>query len=151
MKVFLSALLFASSLSTFAAENCQITIPSETPDTIRESLVKKGFTITEKSAADYELAFDEFVARPIFENGGYRALGVNDTLVAVKGSLIMKVNKFKANGKKSLEFARQANGSVSTCNGKCITDIKEGKALLYAQLINSNKFANSVPSCRAVK
>jgi hypothetical protein len=146
--LLVSALML--SFSAFAAENCLITVPAETPVKIQTNLSKRGYTLTSKSAATYELVFDEFTARPIFEKGGYRALGVDDQLISLNGSVIMKVNKFMPNGKKDLQFAIKSAGSVSTCAGTCIKSLREGKEKLYFQLINSDKLAVSVPTCRAL-
>jgi hypothetical protein len=135
------------SFNAFSAENCLIDVSADASVAIEKALMAKGYQVTDKSIAQYELIFDEYVARPIFADGGYRSLGADDKMISVKGHVVMKINKFVGD-KKVMQFGLKQAGSITV---KAEDTFKSSRKKLYEQRIQSKKLVKNIPSCKSLK
>jgi hypothetical protein len=148
MKKNLAFVLMLSMFNfAYAAQDCQIDVSELAPAKIEQTLERRGYIIVEREAADYELIFDEFTARPVFKAGGHRSLGADDPMISVKGHVVMKINKFMSNGKKLMQFGLKQASSIAVRNGETF---KEARQRLLEQLVQSNKLAKNIPTCNKI-
>jgi hypothetical protein len=148
MKFLFTFLVVLFSLQVMAAENCKISVSPIASTALKASLVKKGYQLVGTDSATYDLFFDEFKTQSIFEEGGYRALHAEDQIIAVSGSVIMKITKRLTNGKNDLQFAFKKSGSLSTCQGTCFAGLDKATTQLFEKLAQDQKFVAVLPTCR---